>query len=236
MIFQVFIPINMGRVDPSMTPIESMKKRVSVHVKVTISGDRYIYTQLYKRDGRWATGPAITKWYTNYSWPLSPGKPFWIRIVAVPEGFVTYLDGQVMCFTPYADDIPVENESLYLYFPVAGDVGEKPTWKATGVWWGSSVLDHAGRRLLSSTTTTVATLSTTDLYITGLRGDVSRADVLQSFAQYYAANVTMGPMPGSATVTINNPEMFEKALLAGASREIIVGGVAVDVRKSAIRS
>lgn len=235
-LLQVFIPINMGRIDPSKTPIESMKQRVSVHVKIASSGDRYIYTQSYKRNGRWETKSAITNMYTQHTWPLSPNKPFWIRIVAVSEGFVTYLDGQVMCFTPHADGVPVENENLYLYFPVAGDVGEKPTWKATGVWWGASHLDHSGRRLLASTKTTVTTLSSTDLYVTGLRSDVTRADVLQAFAKFYAANVVMGPTPGSATVTINNPEMFEKALLAGASKEIIIGGIAVDVRKSTVRA
>jgi len=101
------------------------------------SPPRWKYVQGY-RVARWDT-TLRTYRADGSDFPLKPSVPFWLRIVVHPAGFLTYLNGQRVLFTPHAPDrSPYDFEPLYVQLPLTGDKAERVTWKVVQMYWGSS--------------------------------------------------------------------------------------------------
>ena len=205
---------------------------------------RYRYHQSYKTAGRWDSTYAGTKNLNASNWPFTENKPFYIRIILDARGVFSYVDGKAFLYTPYPPGWkPESDHSLIVQIPIAGDSGEKATWKIHGLWWGICRVDENGENIYReymknhSTTSTVQTVIENEIYITGLpvgAGDAAvKTALMDAFRNYGAIDVKKETV-GSAVVIVPDPSKVEEAINATDRRITILGSV-VNVKK-AIRS
>lgn len=204
---------------------------------------RYRYQQTYKVAGRWESTLASIKLFNPVNWPFTENKIFYIRIIMDPRGVFSYVDGKAFSYTPYPPGWkPSDPHSLVVQIPIAGDAGEKSTWKINGLWWGRCRTDEGADNIYkeytkTNATSTVQTVIENEIYITGLpvgAGDAAIRDALMEAFRIYGATEIKKETVGSAVVVVRDPSKVSEAINATDRRINILGSV-VNVKK-AIRS
>ncbi len=197
---------------------------------------RYRYLQASKISRRWDTTRAANKVFTPSSWPFQEGKPFWLRVVLDRRGVFSYVNGKAFSFTPFPPDWkPLDPHSLIAQVPIAGDAGEKATWRVHGMWWGTSRPDEAGEALYRTAleamkNTQVSVVSAEEVYVTGLPsgGGASEAALREALLEAYRAYDVVAVRvegAGAATVTLRGSARTAEAIAATNRRALVLGSL-----------
>lgn len=251
---RVFIAVSIGSVTAG-DAVSAMAHEQLMHVVLRIdpgkadpsrpgSGEalRYRCTQASKSHGHWnmasASRPSVQPW------PLRAGVPFWLRLTLQPRGCFSYLNGRALAFTRHASGgawTPSADPALHVLLPVAGDAGEKPTWRVHGAWWGHCAVDGEGEALAAASAARAApapalALAAGEVYVTGLPPGASAADVRAAFA-HWGAQAATEPVGAASTVRLADAAPAAVArVVAEADRRVTVLGVTVSVTQALVRT
>jgi hypothetical protein len=242
---RVYAAVNIGDVAAAggggADPSSDLNRQIAAHVSIRIdpsgkSGGppRYRYMQACKSSGRWDATRTSAKVFTPSNWPFQEGKPFWLRIILDQRGFFSYVNGKAFSFTTYPPGWRAEDpHNLVTQIPIAGDAGEKATWKVQGMWWGACRVDEAGEKIFREVVATlketmVSAPSPNEVYVTGLPLAASEASIQSTLMEVFRAYDPVGVTSegtGSATVTLRGATRTAEAIAATNRRAVVLGSV-----------
>jgi hypothetical protein len=196
---------------------------------------KYKWVQAARMGGKWDSQNTKIKNLNPPNWPFTPGKPFFIRVILDPRGAFSYVDGKFFGYTRYpSSQVPKEGDNLVVQLPIAGDAGEKPTWKVTGMWWGVARVEPSVLAEVAASLSTGPQIRTEyvpdEIRITGLRPETEVSDLLEAFRRYNPVDVRMEGS-GAATIKVSDPAIVG-ALVADTDRKISVLGALLNVARS----
>jgi hypothetical protein len=177
-------------------------------------------------------------------WPFRENKAFYLRITIDARGCFCYVDGRAYAFTPHPPSWdPARAHSLVVQVPIAGDAGEKVTWRVLGLWWGACAVDAAGEALLRAAAAALAnqkvqTAAPGECFVTGLRDGTREADLREAFRSFDVAAVRMGVGEagagasagataggGAATIVLRDAARVAECVAATNRRLAVLGAI-----------
>lgn len=239
---RAYVGVSIGQVAPGADPSTALATDVVAHVCLRVDpGTRGApllqrYLQSVKSAGRWNKELSILTRHTAKSWPVEESRPFFLRITLDARGVFSYIDGKAQAFTRHSggDWSPLVDPGLHMMLPVAGDAGEKVSWKVLGAWWGWCAVDAAGAALAQTYLARTASQPVTkreaipdELYVTGLREGTTDEDVREAFKSLDPRDVKM--VGGSAASVLLQPGSDLAAAVAQTDRRVAVLGATVNV-------
>lgn len=245
--------INIGRSPSKEAAAEALRETLLGHVYWRVDpvklGQRddaptykYRFGQTYKQTGRYSSDVKKDRAFSLITWPFKPDRPFFIRLILHPWGMLSYVDGKFFSYTPYPGfQAPKEGETLYLQIPVAGDAGEKPTWKILSAHWGSCRIDVDGERSMveymnsdvgRAALSSAQVESEDEIYLTGVPQAASEAVIVEAFKQWGAITAHRDPgKPGAATVKLALGSFSSlRDVVAQIHAKVQILGVAINTR------
>lgn len=187
---------------------------------------RRLYVQGHKL-GFWQTSSKT--FVAEASAPIVPGREFWWRLVAHPNGFASYVDGQLVHVSvPPPGHQLTAGQELYVSLPITGDAGEKATWRVKQVWWGSLPHDPAAARLLDTMAGASGSMVANQVRATGVPAGATEAEVRAAWAltPYQPSQVVLSEA-GAAVMTFPSEEQVRRILANPASLRVTVRGAAL---------
>jgi hypothetical protein len=147
---------------------------------------------------RYVQGFRLAAWETSTStfrgdrgeFPLRPAPArFWWRIVVHPAGYLAYVDGRPLMFSPHPPrSAPREWDALFVQLPLGGEKGEKASWRAHQAWWGRCGVSADENALvataLAATGRPMPAWSRDEVRVSGLPPGCDAAAVRAAFAHY----------------------------------------------------
>ena len=239
---RAYAAVSIGAVPAGTDPTVALEREVIAHVCLRVDpGTRSApllqrYLQSVKSAGRWNKELSILTRHTAKSWPVEESRPFFLRITIDPRGVFSYIDGRAQAFTRHSGGqwAPTADQELHMMLPVAGDAGEKVSWRALGAWWGWCAVDAAGNALAEAYAARTAAQPVTrrevienELYVTGLREGTTADDVREAFVSLAPREVRMEGA-SSASVLLQVGSNIAAAV-AATDRRIAVLGATVNV-------
>jgi hypothetical protein len=254
-----FAAINIGRAASESAAAATLSRELLTHVywrvdpiKMGAEGVfKYRFNQTYKQGGRYATDVQAgkEKMLMASQWPFKADRPFFVRIMLDPRGSFAYVDGRFFKFTPFpGGQAPDDGETLFLQLPLAGDAGEKPTWRVLSAHWGSCRADAEGERAFGEFLASPAGAaafsaqrieSEEELYVTGVPQGATEAHVLEEFRLHGGVAATLDrARPGAATVRLGPPagRPHISAIVAATDRKVAVAGTVLGVRRALVQA
>ena len=239
---RAYAAVSIGAVPAGTDPTVALEREVIAHVCLRVDpGTRggpllQRYLQSVKSTGRWNKELSILTRHTAKSWPVEESRPFFLRITIDPRGVFSYIDGRAQAFTRHSGGqwAPTADQELHMMLPVAGDAGEKVSWRVLGAWWGWCAVDDAGNALAEAYAARTAAQPVTrrevienELYVTGLREGTTADDVREAFISLAPRQVRMEGA-SSASVLLQDGSNIAAAV-AATDRRIAVLGATVNV-------
>lgn len=157
-----------------------------------------------------------TRDFKEDDFPVATGDKFWLRLTAHASGFAVALDGVYVGFARHApSSVPLEGgeQAITLEFPTSGDSGEKPTWKAYGVWTGGVQVDAETEAVIAADLSASAgpAFAPDVVRVTGVPDAASAEEVAAAFAAYGRVGVKLLG-GGAASVTLPDPNAMKRVL------------------------
>jgi hypothetical protein len=234
-------------------PVAALSSDVRLHVAVRVDPPkggggggggataRRRFLQAYKARGLWDSASSVTLTLNEGAWPFEAGKPFFLRLTLDPRGCFTYVNGRAMAFTRHPSAgawAPAADPRLHVMLPVAGDAGEKATWRVLGAWWGHCAPDREGLRLMEAAAAAAAAAPKMrleavpgEVYVTGLRPGTLAANVAAAFAHWGVTDVRLEPKGGAAVVRLGDADAVTRCINE-TDRRVAVLGALLNVRQA----
>lgn len=149
---------------------------------------RWRYVQGF-RQAAWETSTSTFRGERG-EFPLRPAPTrFWWRIVVHPAGYLAYVDGRPLMFSPHPPrSAPREWDALFVQLPLGGEKGEKASWRAHQAWWGRCGVSADENALvataLAATGRPMPAWSRDEVRVSGLPPGFDAAAVRAAFAHY----------------------------------------------------
>jgi len=243
--------VYIGPVPPKEDALKHFKTEVMLHLRIRSTLDQrtgnpsYNYLQTFKVKGQWEQGPM--KWeqrtWRAGEWPFKP--EFWLRITVEPDGCYSYVNGKAVGFTPHPGGVswrPASDPNLHVVLPVAGDVGEKPSWRVREAYWGHCSVGEEARALRVKWQETVGAQPQKmregiedELWVTGLPQATEVRDVKEAFSSFCSVLEVVLDGKGGASLklasSVGGGEALQR-LIADTNRGVKVLGTAVNVAQA----
>jgi hypothetical protein len=181
----------------NLAPQESLQRELLCHSNFRIDPVRAAGTTTGAMKRRYVQGFRLATWETKTQsfrndgadFPIRPGVKFWWRIVVHPAGYVCYVDGKPLMFSPHPPrGKPQEWDTLFVQLPLAGEKGEKATWKVHQIWWGACGIhpeeEKAIAKELAETGRDMPAWSRDEVRVSELQPGTSTEEVRAAFAHY----------------------------------------------------
>ena len=165
----------------------------------------------YVQGFRLATWETKTRLYrSGADFPIRPGVKFWWRIVVHPAGYVAYVNGRPLAFSPHPPaGRPLEWDALYVQLPLGGEKGEKATWRVHQAWWGRcGVAEDENRMIreaLAETGRPLPAWSRDEVRVSALPPGADAAAVRAALAHYNPV-AAVQDSPSSVVLRLADPE------------------------------